>query len=130
MARKNTNRYELATAQSLTTSFSTSPTMITYMDNCSYQINIATSNSIGTFSVEGSNDFQAANGTLTNPHAGNWVALPLGGSTAAPVANAANDTIIINLNQLPFNAIRISYTASTPGTGTCDIWVLEKQIGG
>lgn len=127
MSRKNVNRYRLVSSQSLSSSFNSAPTMITYMDNCSYQINITTTNSIGTFSVQASNDHQDQQG-VQQPLAGNWVDLPLSGATAAPVANAANDNIIINLNQLPFNAIRLVYTSTTPGTGTADIWVEEKMI--
>lgn len=128
MARKNTLRYRVATAQSLTTSFTTSATLIKYLDNCSYQINITTSNSIGTFTVQGSNDYNVDEPDNVISNAGNWIDLTLGGGT--PFANAANDNIIIDLNQLPFNAIRIHYTAATPGTGTCEIWMNCKQVGG
>lgn len=125
--RKNTNRYKLESSKSLAASFTTTPTMITFMDNCSYQINITTSNSTGTFTVQGSDDYQAAS-SVQQPVTGSWIDLPLGGDTAAPIANAANDNIIINMNQLPFNAIRIIYTSTIAGTGTCDIWIVEKQL--
>lgn len=129
MARKNILRQELVSAQSLAASFQTTPTIISYLDNCSYQINISTTDSTGTFSVEGSSDY--APRTPEAPgNVGNWVTLPLGGSTAAPVAAAANDSILINLNQVPFNALRISYSPTIAGTGTCEIWTLDKQIGG
>ncbi len=130
MARKNTNRYHVATAQSLAASFSSTPTIIKNLDNCSYQIDITTTNSIGTFSVQGSNDYDRDEVSNVVSNTGHWITLTLGGTTATPVANAANDDIIINLNQLPFNAIRIIYTAGTAGTGHCDIWLMTKQIGG
>lgn len=129
MARKNILRQELVAAQSLAANFQTNPTVISYLDNCSYQINITTSNSTGTFSVQGSSDY--APRTAEAPgNVGNWVDLPLGGSVAAPVAAAANDSILINLNQVPFNALRIAYIATIPGTGTAEIWTLDKQLGG
>lgn len=101
--------------------------MVTYMDNCAYQINITTSDSTGTFKVQASVDHQDQN-AVQQPNTGNWVDLPLGGATTSPVVAAANDVIIINLNQLPFNAIRLTYTAGTAGTGVVDIWVEEKML--
>lgn len=129
MARKNILRQSIVSAQSLAASFQTVPTVVSYLDNCSYQINITTSNSTGTFTVQGSSDY--APRTPEAPgNTGNWVDLPLGGPTANPVAAAANDSILINLNQIPFNALRVSYTPTIAGTGTCEIWTLDKQIGG
>lgn len=129
MSQKNSLRYQLVSGQSLAASFNTSPTMVKVLDNCSYQINITTSDSIGTFKVQASDDYQAS-GPNDNVvvNAGNWVDLTLAGGS--PTVSAANDHIIINLNQLPFNAIRLDYTAGTAGTGTCDIWVVCKRLGG
>lgn len=128
MARKNILSPEhIAIARSLISSFISSPTTISYMDNCSYQININTSNSTGTFSVQGSLDYQQATANIAgNP--GSWADLSLGGGT--PTVAAANDTILINLFQLPFNAIRLSYTSTIAGTGTADVYVMLKQVGG
>ncbi len=126
MSRKNTLPYRVASAQSLAADFNSAPTLIRNSDNIGYQINITTTNSIGTFQVQGSNDYTVSevSNIVTNP--GNWVAIDLGGS---PIANAANDTILIDLKQLPFNAVRIAYDSSTPGTGTCDIYILTKSVG-
>lgn len=129
MARKNVLKpYKVLSAQSLASNFQSNPTSITYGDNCAYQINITTTDSIGTFSVQASLDYEKdpVSNTVINP--GNWVDLSLSGGT--PFANAANDKIIINLNQLPFSAIRLSYTSTTPGTGHCDSYVMTKQLGG
>lgn len=126
MARKNTLTYEVASSQSLSASFTTPATVIQYLDNCSYQINITTTNSVGSFSIQGSNDYSVNENNIINP--GNWIDLSLGGGT--PSANAADDNIIISLNQLPFSAIRIAYTSSVAGTGTCDIFMTCKQVGG
>ena len=113
-----------ALAQSMAASFNCVPTMIKYLDNISYQVNITTSNSTGTFAVQGSNDYQAADG-LTTSATGNWVSLTLSGS---PTAAAANDNIMITLNQLPFRAIRLIYTANVAGTGTCNCYIVAKQL--
>jgi len=129
MARKNTLVTQIAANQSLSSSFISAPTVVRYLDNCSYQININTTNSTGTFAVQVSNDYYVNEGNdsvVVNP--GNWTSLTLAGGT--PFANAANDTIVINLNQLPFYAVRIAYTSTIAGTGTCSIYITDKQIGG
>lgn len=113
-----------ASSQSMAASFNSLPTMIKYLDNISYQINITTSNSTGTFSIQGSNDFQAADG-LSTAATGNWVTLTLSGT---PTAAAANDNIMITMNQLPFRAIRLVYTSTIAGTGTCDCYIAAKQL--
>ncbi len=127
MARKNFNDYEVSTNQSLATSFISPVTIISYMDNVGYQINITTSNSTGSFAVQVSNDYDSNElGTnVYNP--GTWASLDLGGT---PVAAGANDIISISLNQLPYKAIRINYTSNVAGTGTCDIYLSSKQVGG
>lgn len=101
--------------------------MITYLDNCSYQINITTTDSTGTFLVQGSNDYQARE-AVQIPNVGNWVTLPLSGPNANPVVAAANDSILIDLKQLPFNAIRLSYTSTIAGTGVVDIFIECKEL--
>lgn len=128
MARKNVLKFQVATAQSLSATFISAPTVVKFLDNVSYQINITTTNSVGTFSVQASNDYQQDEVTDAVTNAGTWADLPLGGGT--PSAGAANDTILINLNQLPFNAIRVKYTSSVAGTGTCSIVLQARQIGG
>lgn len=126
--RKNVLAPELvASAQSLASSFNTTPTMIPFLDNCAYQINITTVNSTGTFSVQGSVDYVQAT-PIQLGNVGNWVPLTLGGNTAAPVAAGANDQIIINLNQVPFNALRIAYTSTVAGTGHANIYFMSKMI--
>jgi hypothetical protein len=126
MSRKNFNVHKIAEEQSLAASFQTSPTVIKYLDNCAYQINVTTTDSIGTFAVQGSLDYNIdePSGTVINP--GTWVDLNLAGGT--PFVNTADDQILIDLNQLPFTAIRLAYTSSTPGTGEADIYIATKQI--
>lgn len=127
MSRKNQLAAKILTAQSLSAAFTSPPTLIKYLDNCSYQINISTSNSTGTFSVQGSNDFamNEPSNTVTNP--GNWAAIPL---SAVISAAAANDTALIDLNQLPFTAVRVSYAPTIAGTGVIDLYLQMKQVGG
>lgn len=127
MSRKDFNVYKLAANQSLASSFITPATVVTTSDNISYQINITTTNSVGNFTVQASNDYSVGpGGSVLN--AGTWVDLTLGGGV--PNANAANDSISISLNQVPFSALRLSYTATTAGTGTCSITVVSKMLGG
>jgi hypothetical protein len=111
--------------QSLAESFTSKPTVITYGDNVSYQINVTTSDSIGTIAIQGSNDYSPNTPDDPVTNAGNWASLNLSGT---PQIDAANDTILLNLNQVPYKALRLVYTADTAGTGTCDIYVGFKDL--
>jgi hypothetical protein len=106
--------------KSLAANFITAPTIIDFQDNIAYQINIITSNSTGTFTVQASLDYDQRLGT------GNFADLTL---NAIPTVAAANDTFLINLNQLPFRAIRLSYSSTIAGTGTCKIIIMAKVVG-
>lgn len=127
MSRKNAlTPIVLESSHSLSATFSTAPTVIDWLDNLVYQIIVTTTDSIGTFSVQASLDYVPAGQTSSAPNAGTWTDLTLGGGT--PTVNAANDSIIINLNQLPFHAIRLTYTAGTAGTGVAKILIEGKMI--
>ncbi|GAC1502093.1 MAG: hypothetical protein NVS1B10_06720 [Candidatus Saccharimonadales bacterium] len=104
---------KLLTAQSLASSFNSPATTVQFLDNVGYQVNISTTNSVGTFAVQGS---------LDNV---NWANLSLSGT---PSVGAANDTIIINVNQFPFQYIRLAYASTTAGTGTCDVYIEAKAL--
>ena len=117
---------EIATAQSLAAAFTTTPTVLSYQDNVAYQINVTTTNSTGTFSVEASMDYVPSGTGNVPPDAGTWATLTLDGS---PSAAAANDVIAISLNQVPFKALRIAYTPTIAGTGTCDILIMARTVG-
>lgn len=128
MSRKNTLKYDLypTTPQSMSANFTSPVTFIRNTDNVSYQIDITTTDSTGTFTVQVSDNYALGpDNTVTN--AGTWVTLTLSGS---PTASAANDTIGISLNQLPYNAIRFVYTSSVAGTGTLTASITSKQLGG
>ena len=130
MARKNVLRYPLAQSQSLAAAFISPATYVKYLDNVSYQINLTTSDSTGAFAIQASNDYDIDETTGLGKNAGTWVTLPLGGGTGTPVAAGANDSILVDLNQLPFTAVRVIYTPTIAGTGTCDIWLVARTLGG
>src|SRR5579859_4092858 len=110
-----------ATPFSLFTSFTTPPTIVKFLDNCSYQINVMTTDSMGTFEVQVSNDYYVSEPSNVVMNPGNWIALTLAGGT--PTVAAANDYIVINLNQLPFYAVRLAYLSSVAGTGTATVYI-------
>ena len=97
---------------SLAASFNTAPSTVNFQDNVAYQMNITTSDSEGTFKLQGSLDGD------------NWADL----GTAGVVA-AANDVSVINANQIPFTQVRLAYTATTPGTGTVIILFSARTVG-
>lgn len=127
MARKNSLVYHVLSAQSMGASFTSSPTLVKNLDNCSYQIHFTTSDAVGTFSVEASVDYAIDETVNKVTNTGNWIPLQLSGGT--PTAASANDDILINLNQVPFNAIRLKYTRVS-GTGTADVYIMARQLGG
>ena len=128
MGRKNVLApFKIASAQSLATAFQLAPTLVLFTDNITYQINITTTNSTGTFQVQVSNDYKIDETNNTVSNAGTWIPLTLSGT---PVAAGANDNIVITLNQVGFNAIRLAYIPSVAGTGVIDAYIVTKQIGG
>lgn len=115
----------LEASKSLSTAFTTTPTVIDFQDNVCYQIDITTSDSTGTFVVQVSLDY--VQGDANNRAvAGNWIDLTMSGT---PIAAAANDDIVISLNQLPYHAIRLKYTPTIAGTGTAKITIMAKNVG-
>ena len=128
MARKNTEVFKVVDQADLSGDFTSVPTLIRNLDNISYQINALSPgrDANGTFAVEASLDYavDALTGVVTNE--GNWIPLTLSG---VPTLAGASDEIIINLNQLPFIAVRLAYTAVSGG-GTCDAYIACKQVGG
>jgi hypothetical protein len=126
MSRKNVlEPVKIASSQSLASAFQSQPTIVSQGDNVGYQISVDTTNSTGEFAVQVSMDYQpqGPNGPAV---AGEWSDLLLSGT---PTVAAANDIINISLNQLPFKAVRLAYTPTVAGTGTCDIFVSYKTVG-
>lgn len=126
MARKNVLNYEVLVNQSLSTSFTSPPTLIKFLDSCSYQINVTTTDSIGTFAVQVSNDYEVQEVTNIVINPGNWTSLTLSGT---PSVAAANDTIVIDMQLMPYYAMRLAYTSGTAGTGICSIYTNDKMLG-
>ena len=102
----------LPVTQSLSASFSTVATSVKFQDNLSYQINITTTNSQGTFQLQGSND-----------------GVSYADLGTAGVVAAANDVAVININQFPFAYMRLHYTSSVAGTGICSIVLMGRSVG-
>ena len=102
----------IASAQSMAANFNSDATVVSNEDVLSYQINITTSNSTGTFYLQCSNDNS------------NWVTIGTAGTAAA-----ANDSIVVDIGDLSCKYMRISYTSTIAGTGTCDILLMARSIG-
>lgn len=126
MSAKNNLIYKLLSNQSLSASFNSPPTVIRNLDNCSYQINVVTTDSQGTFQVQVSNDYYVSEPTNVVENPGNWIPLTLAGGTPSVVGVDTN--IVIDLNQLAFYAVRVAYISSTAGTGTCNVYVSDKRL--
>lgn len=103
--------FKLADATSLGASFVSASTSIRYLDNVAIQMN-ASGTPVGDLTVEGTVD-----GT-------NWIAF----STASSLTGSSSN-FLLDLNQLSFDKVRVRYTR-TSGTGSVDIWVMAKRIGG
>lgn len=116
----------LETAKSLAASFTTTPTVISYQDNIAFQLNITTTNSTGVFAIQASMDYEAGVNGSGPAVAGNWADLTLSG---VPTVAAANDVVTISMNQVPYKALRLSYTPTIAGTGTVAILIMAKTVG-
>lgn len=135
MSRKNTLVTKLgptgagpsAIPFSLATSFTTPATVIRYLDNCSFQINVSTTDSQGIFEIQVSDDYYVNEGNdsvVANP--GNWIPLTLAGGT--PTVAGVDTLIGIALTQLPYYGIKVAYISSVAGTGTCQIYITNKGL--
>jgi phosphatidate phosphatase APP1 len=114
----------LVSSQSLAANFTSAATIVDFLDNIAYQINITTTNSTGNFIIQASMDYVPSNNQVA-ANAGNWVDLDLSGD---PTVAAANDSILVSLNQVPFRAVRVKYVSTIAGTGTCDIYIQAKAV--
>ncbi len=123
MARKNV-LFPYTQSSSMATSVTTTPTHIAFLDNIAVQIDITTSDGIGTFALQGSCDYvkgDAENAAVT----GNWVTITL--SPTIPASASADAHTLINMQQLAFPWIRLVYTRSS-GTGTLAVTITGKEI--
>jgi hypothetical protein len=126
MGRKPAVNYQLLTNQSLAANFISPVTSITTEDNVSYQIDVVTTDSTGTFTVQASNNYEVVGPGPVVVNAGTWFDLPL---TGTPAVAAANDTIAIEIREPSFNAYRLKYTSTVAGTGVCSVRVNAKTLG-
>lgn len=126
MSRKNVLLpITLETSKSLAATFTTTPTVLAYQDNIAFQINVTTSDSTGTFAVQASMDYDpGVNGSTAVT--GNWVDLTLSG---VPTVAATDDQMVISMNQVPYKSLRLKYTSTIAGTGTCAIYLMAKNVG-
>jgi hypothetical protein len=90
---------------------------VTYTDNVGIQLNF-TGTPTGVFAVEGSVDYD------DHLQTGNWSELTF---STTPSAVGAADVHLLNLNQLPYKKIRVTYTESS-GSGTLNIYVMSKGL--
>ncbi len=121
-AKRSLAPSQILTSQSLGASFSSPATNVLLLDNVAIQLNVTTSDAVGTFTVEGSLDHVEANGVISN--AGNWVALNL---SAVPTLSGSSTSFLLDLNQVSFPWIRVTYTR-TSGTGTVNAYISAKAI--
>lgn len=114
MSRKNVAMpYQCITNGDMSGTVIGEPTTVTYLDNGSYQV-VCTGTPEGEFFVDATiNDV-------------NWEALDI---TPRIEAVGAPISFLINLNQLPYNKIRLRYVP-TGGTGVLNAWTMTKMIGG
>ena len=97
-------------------------TNIQFLDNVGVQL-VWSGDAEGTFGVQGSlNHVQDQQGVVTNP--GDWVSLTF---SSAPIADGADGSILIDMNQLSFPWIRVIYTADT-GTGSLNGFIGAKSV--
>lgn len=112
MAKHVLDPITLVSNQSLAASFTTPTTTVPFQDNLSYQINITTTDSTGTFNLQGSDD------GVNFGNTGNTIAV-----------SAADDVGLISINQWPFKFVRVSYAPTIAGTGTCTILFHARTVG-
>ena len=114
--RKNVARSKKITdTQTLAANFNSDEYVITHLDNVGIMIVCGSvTDNTGEFKVEG------------------YVKGPIFEElTVSPLVqlNDADQNFLLNLNQLPFEKIRITFTAAggTPD-GSCDIYVMSKEL--
>ena len=106
--------YQVVIDGDMSADITSAESTVNYSDNAGYQI-VWTGAPVGTFSVE-----VTINGTA-------WEALTFSPVLTAPAG--VPGSFVIDLNQLPFLKTRIKYTR-TSGTGTLNVWVMAKRLGG
>lgn len=123
MPRKNV-LFPYTQSASMGASVTTTPTHIAFLDSIAVQIDVTTTDAVGTFALQGSCDYvkgDAENAAVT----GNWINITL--SPVIPDAASADAHTLINMQQVAFPWIRLVYTR-TSGTGTLAVTITGKEI--
>lgn len=84
---------------------------VTYTDNVGFQLSF-TGTPSGEFACEGTIDEVS------------WSELTF---SSTPQATGSADTHLLNVNQIPYKKLRITYTR-TSGTGTLNVYVMSKGL--
>jgi hypothetical protein len=121
--------YHVSTNQSLGADFSTTPTNILNMDSVGYEIDVSSASSLnGVFSVQVSLSYDRDSlGNVLN--AGSWTTIEDANGNPIQATVTANGTVVFDLNQLSAPWVRVLYTR-TGGTGTANVYVSAKRLGG
>jgi len=122
MSKKVLTVYPLVQAGDMSADITSPATNIQFLDNVSLQANFTGTAPVGTFYIQGSLDHVEVNGDVKV--AGNWVNLPM---IPVPTAAGSDDSIVFDLNQLPFAWVRLFYDR-TSGTGTLNAFISGKEI--
>lgn len=121
MSRKSVKTSRLLNNQSLAADFQTEWRTIRFLDNVGFLYSTSgVTDNIGTFAVQVR--MMLDNGEYSDP-----ATLTL---SAVPTLNDTDATDFINLNQVPADQIRLTFTAAggTPD-GTADIFINSKSVG-
>lgn len=110
--RKNISVFHAIEDGDMSNDITSQLTNIQYLDNVGIQL-VYDGNPVGTFTIEGSVGESNTFTTLTN--------------LATISASGTGDSILLNLQQVPYTALRIVYTAGS-GAGTLNAHLTSKMI--
>ena len=98
---------------------------IKYKDSVAVQIGWSGNNQ-GTFTIDGSLNYSAGQPQSGAPlNAGDWSSLNLSSNNCG---SSTNFPVVLNLNQLSFPYLRVTYTNST-GSGILSAYTFSKSLG-
>lgn len=114
MSRKNVIRgYKVIADGDISTNLVSEVTNVTNLDNVGYLVEWSGTSPSGTISVE----------VQSGPSG--WCPLDFG----SPISVSGNSgSIVLNINQIPFENIRVSY-AATSGSGLLNVTLSSKVVG-
>lgn len=124
MARKNIAVKKILTAQDLSADFQSIVTNVDYLDNVGVIIKTSgVSDNTGSFGIQ-----VRIKNTQDDQNYSDWSDLTL---NPVPTLADTDTDFNINLKQVPFSELRVVFAVAggTPD-GTCDVWLMAKQVGG